>query len=91
MFSRGTPQVYAIASEAGIELGFGVAIHESDYYNAEIKRRNRAIVPVLYNKLPNPNSELIQNSEAQLNSEQGWLYGLKTRQGPLEVFSVSRK
>ena len=46
------PQVYAIASDLGLEIGFAVAIHEDDYYNSEIKRKNRTIVPMLYCKLP---------------------------------------
>jgi hypothetical protein len=77
----GYPQVYAIASEAGVELGFAVAIHESDYYNAEIKRRNRTIVPVLYSKLPSPDSSIIKELDQRLLADEGWLIGLKTRQG----------
>lgn len=80
------PQVYAIASETGIELGFGVAIHESDYYNAEIKRRNRSIVPILYSKLPAPDSPLVKEIDDRLLSDGGWLIGLKTRQGAVGSF-----
>lgn len=80
------PQVYAIASDQGIELGCGIAIHENDYYNTDIKRRNRSIVPVLYNKLPSPDSELITSLDERLKREPGWLFGLKTRQGALGTF-----
>lgn len=81
------PQVYAIASDQGIELGCGIAIHESDYYNQEIKRRNRAIVPILYNKLPEPGSRMVADLDERLAQEGGWLFGLKTRQGALGTFA----
>jgi hypothetical protein len=45
-FSR-FPQIYVIASEGGVELGFSVTIHEDDYFNAELKRRNRSIIPIV--------------------------------------------
>lgn len=37
-FSR-FPQVYVIASQRGVEIGFSVSIHEDDYFNQELKRR----------------------------------------------------
>lgn len=84
------PQVYAIASENGLEIGFAVSIHESDYYNAEIKQRNRNIVPVLYGKLPDPQSQFVQTLDSVLRSEPGWQFGVKTRQGSTGNFgSVS--
>ena len=61
------PQIYMIASEAGIEMGFAVAIHEDDYYNKEIKAKNRAILPHLYQKLPDPDSEIVRRLDAQLD------------------------
>lgn len=39
------PQVYLIASERGLEIGFAVAIHEDDYYNQRIKQKQRGVVP----------------------------------------------
>jgi hypothetical protein len=71
-----------IASNNGIEMGFTVAIHEGDYYNAEIKLRNRSIVPVLYNKLPVPTSDFVQQLDEALASENVWKFGIKSRQGP---------
>jgi hypothetical protein len=76
------PQVYAIASGAGLELGFAVSIHESDYYNPFVKEKNREIIPLLYRKLPSPNSELVRILEEQLTQEGGWQFGMKARQGP---------
>jgi hypothetical protein len=75
------PQVYVIASEHGLEVGFTVAIHEKDYYNAEVKQRNRTIVPILYQKLPEPNSEFVQNMDIALSNDGFWKFGIKSRQG----------
>ena len=75
------PQVYAIASAEGIELGFSVAIHESDYYNVSVKQRNREIIPLLYNKLPTSDSEVISDLNDKLSGQSEWLYGIKSRQG----------
>jgi hypothetical protein len=80
------PQVYAIASESGLEIGFAVSIHESDYYNAEVKQRNRNIVPILYGKLPDPQSQFVQNLDTSLRTEPGWQFGVKTRQGSTGSF-----
>tara|TARA_R110002126_G_scaffold291159_1_gene450632 strand:+ start:660 stop:1079 length:420 start_codon:yes stop_codon:yes gene_type:complete len=41
------PQVYAIASEKGIEIGFTVWIHEGDYFNSAVKKDARTINPIL--------------------------------------------
>jgi hypothetical protein len=76
------PQIYMIASKNGIEMGFTVAIHEGDYYDAEIKLRNRSIVPVLYNKLPVPTSDFVRQLDEALASENVWKFGIKSRQGP---------
>ena len=85
-FSR-FPQIYVIASEAGVEVGFSVTIHEDDYFNAELKRRNRAIVPIVNSKLPSPDSKVVASIQEVLSAETGWLFGEKTRQGPVSSFS----
>lgn len=84
-FSR-FPQIYVIASEGGVELGFSVTIHEDDYFNAELKRRNRSIVPIVNSKLPLPDSAVVASIQNILSAEPGWLFGLKTRQGPTSSF-----
>ncbi|WEK52448.1 MAG: HNH endonuclease signature motif containing protein [Candidatus Kaistia colombiensis] len=76
------PQTYAIASEAGLELGFSVAIHEDDYYNNTVKLRNREIIPALYRKLPEPDSAVVHTLSSSLNDDGGWQFGIKSRQGP---------
>lgn len=75
------PQVYLIASDAGLEIGFAVAIHESDYYNVGIKQRSRRIVPILYDKFPQAGSSTVTELASKLRSDGGWQFGLKTRQG----------
>ena len=76
------PQVYVIASELGLEIGFSIAIHERDYYNDDIKIKNRAIVPILYRMLPNYDSSIIKTLQEGLNKNgSNWFFGEKSRQG----------
>lgn len=82
------PQVYAIASEIGVEIGFSVSIHEDDYFNQEIKRRNRVIVPILNRKLPSPDSDTATTISSQLALDPAWKFGQKTRQGPQSSFAT---
>ena len=81
------PQIYLIASGAGLEIGFAVSIHESDYYNANIKQQNRTIIPILYGKLPNHNSDFVANLDSELSKHGNWQFGLKTRQGSTGNFN----
>jgi hypothetical protein len=81
------PQVYAIASGSGLEIGFSFAIHEDDYYNLSVKQKNREIIPMLYRKLPDPDGEFVEMLNATLLQDGDWLFGLKTRQGPQGNFS----
>lgn len=76
------PQIYAIASGAGLETGFSFAVHEDDYYNLSAKQRNREIIPMLYRKLPDPDGEFVEELSAALLQDGDWQFGLKTRQGP---------
>ncbi|HEV7277082.1 MAG TPA: HNH endonuclease signature motif containing protein [Devosiaceae bacterium] len=82
------PQIYAIASGAGVEVGFSVSIHEDDYYNASIKARNREIIPAIYRRLPLPSDPMITRLSAELRADGGWRFGLKNRQGPLGTFQT---
>jgi HNH endonuclease len=81
------PQVYAIASSGGLEIGFSFAIHEDDYYNLSVKQKNREIIPILYRKLPDPGGEFVEALDAALLQDGGWQFGLKTRQGSRGDFS----
>ena len=86
-FSR-FPQIYVIASEGGVELGFSVTIHEDDYFNAELKRRNRSIIPLVNAKLPDPDSPVVAGIQQVLSAEPGWKFGEKARQGPVSSFET---
>lgn len=81
------PQIYAIASEQGLEVGFSASIHEDDYYNAEIKARNREIIPALYRRLPDPDDAFTTSLSGALEAEGGWHYGVKNRQGAAGSFA----
>jgi hypothetical protein len=74
------PQVYIIASGRGLEIGFAVAIHEDDYYNQRVKQKQRSVVPILNQKLPNSNSEFVASIDADLANDGYWTYGEKARQ-----------
>lgn len=79
-FSR-FPQVYAIASAIGVEVGFSVTIHEDDYYDVAAKQKNRAIIPIVNAKLPDPEGPLIGSIQQVLEAEEGWIIAEKTRNG----------
>jgi hypothetical protein len=74
------PQVFVIANQRGIEIGFSIAIHERDYFNEEVKLRARAMLPSLYKKLPSPTSPLISLIDAQLDPSI-WKVGIRHRAG----------
>ena len=76
------PQIYFIANELGLELGFSVAIHEADYYDEDIKVRNRLIVPILYRMFPPVDSDVVKTLSNLLEEDEGdWHFGVKSRQG----------
>lgn len=73
------PQVYAIASRRGLEIGFAVSIPEADYLDAEAKERNRSIVPFINSKLPSPSDSLITELDENLFLQGGWHFNRQTR------------
>lgn len=73
------PQVYAIASERGLEIGFAASISEDDYFDAGAKERNRTIVPFINSKLPPPEDETVLEIDAALQRQGGWHFNEKTR------------
>lgn len=76
------PQVYAIASDRGFEIGFSVSIDEADYYDPAVKERNRTIVPILNSKLPQPDESLVQALDKLLSAQGNWHFNTKTRLSP---------
>jgi hypothetical protein len=73
------PQVYAIASERGLEIGFAVSIDEADYHDPAVKTRNRLKVPLLNAKLPGPGEALTRTLDETLIAQGGWRISSKTR------------
>lgn len=73
------PQLYVIASERGVELGFAASIDEADYYNPEVKARNRVIVPLLNAKLPGSNDPVSKALNLLLDADGDWRFNSKTR------------
>ncbi|MEX2376003.1 MAG: HNH endonuclease [Dehalococcoidia bacterium] len=73
------PQVYAIASERGVEVGFAVSIAEKDYFDVETKERNRAIVPFISSKIPSGTEPISQALAHAIGAQGGWHFNSKTR------------
>lgn len=78
------PQVYIIASERGIELGFAASISEDDYFDPDVKVRNRSIIPFINSKLPQENEPLTSQLDELLAVQGGWHFNRKTRLLPRE-------
>lgn len=74
------PQIFVIANANGIEIGFSLAIHERDYFNADVKMRARAMIPSLYRKLPHHNSEIVSNIDSKINWSE-WKSVVRHREG----------
>lgn len=83
------PQVYLIASERGLEIGFAVSISEDDYHDPAVKSRNRTIVPLINRKLPEAENDRTLKLARSLEKEGGWFYNTKARlQSNAEGFSA---
>jgi hypothetical protein len=76
------PQVYMIASERGLELGFAISISEDDYHDQSVKSRNRTIVPLINRKLPNPSDGAAVTLAGELEQDGGWFFNTKARLTP---------
>jgi hypothetical protein len=73
------PQVYAIGSDRGLEIGFAASIDEADYHDPNVKARNRLVVPLLNAKLPDPRAPLTTTLDQALAAQGGWHFNTKTR------------
>ncbi|WP_215767131.1 HNH endonuclease [Gluconobacter cerinus] len=73
------PQVYMIASDRGLEIGFAASIPESDYSDTEAKKRNRLIVPLINKKLTSGTNFELSNIEKSINKYNGWNFNYTTR------------
>lgn len=78
------PQVYIIASERGIELGFAISINEDDYHDPHVKARNRTIVPLINKKLPDPLDPMAVQLANAIEKDGDWFFNSKARLTPDE-------
>jgi hypothetical protein len=76
------PQVYAIASAQGLEVGFAASINESDYHDPAVKARNRLIVPLINSKLPAAADPVTVSLQQRLTDQGGWHLNAKNRLAP---------
>ena len=65
------PQIYAIVSNRGFEIGFAVSITEKDYSDSNVKMQNREIIPMIHNKLP-IEGNTIDNLDKLVTLDQKW-------------------
>lgn len=72
------PQIYIIASDRGVELGFAVSIRESDYHDAKIKQQNRVIIPQIHRKLP-ADGPVVDRLDELVRSSPEWHVNAATR------------
>jgi len=76
----GNPQLFAIASGKGVEVGFYTSTHPSDFSNSELKARLRAAAPAIYRQLPDPDSPAAVKLESLLDNQ--WDFRRKSRLEP---------
>jgi hypothetical protein len=76
----GNPQLFAIASGRGVELGFYVSTHPSDFSDSKVKARLRAAAPAIYRQLPDPGSAAAVELERSLGNQ--WDFRRKSRLDP---------
>ncbi|UQD70486.1 DUF3578 domain-containing protein [Bradyrhizobium japonicum] len=76
----GNPQLFAIVSGRGVELGFYMSTHPSDFSNSDLKARLRAAAPAIYRQLPDPGSTAATELERSLGSQ--WDFRRKSRLEP---------
>ena len=78
----GSPQLFMIVSERGIEFGFAASTHPSGFSNGEIKALVRSAAPKVFAQLPAPRSSEAVALEETLIKSGGWHYRRQTRLVP---------
>ena len=76
----GNPQLFAIVSGKGVEVGFYASTHPSHFTNAALKVRLRGAAPNIYRQLPDPESD--QAAQLERNLQGRWDYRRKSRLEP---------
>ncbi|VVT31166.1 DUF3578 domain-containing protein [Rhizobium sp. EC-SD404] len=78
----GNPQLFMIVSERGLEYGFGVAVHPNDFSTQSLKDKVREIAPLVFERLPKPNSVEADELGKRIEQSGGWSFRRKHRLGP---------
>jgi hypothetical protein len=79
----GMPQVFAIVSANGIEVGLAATIHPSDFSSKGIKDAVRVAAPKIFRALPAPSSPAAKELASQLSAAPNeWYFRRKTRMQP---------
>jgi len=79
----GMPQLFAIVSARGVEIGFAAAIHPSDFSESSVRRRVKSAAPQIFRLFPNAGStEAISLGSKLANSQRQWTFRKKTRLEP---------
>lgn len=77
--SFGMPQIFIIVSDRGVELGFAAAIHRGDFSNQELKQKLAALVPSIFDAIPDAQSRVMSQLSEQLMNSSDWQYRKKAR------------
>ncbi|GAB5504017.1 MrcB family domain-containing protein [Pyruvatibacter sp.] len=78
----GSPQLFMIVSDRGIEYGFAPSTHPSGFSNPNVKAQVRAAAPKIFDLLPEPDSDLAYRLSSLLDKSGSWHYCTRTRQYP---------
>jgi hypothetical protein len=78
----GSPQLFMILSERGIEFGFAASTHPSGFSNGEIKALVRSAAPKIFGLLPAPTSLEAAGFSEKLTNSGSWHFRRQTRLSP---------
>lgn len=78
----GNPQLFAIVSGRGVEIGFYLSTHPSDFSNHALKAKLRSAAPSIYRQLPDPDDTYAAQLEQVLSDR--WNMRRKSRLEPNE-------
>jgi hypothetical protein len=78
----GMPQLFMIASERGIEYGYGASVSPQDFSNMDIKNLVRAAAPIVFDNLPKVASTEANGIQSEIETEGTWFYRRKHRLPP---------
>lgn len=75
----GNPQLFIIASERGLELGYGASVSPADFSNTHAKNAIRKAAPLIFDALPRPGSEESKALSEKIIASGRWCFRKKHR------------